>query len=137
MVGGGAKAAYRRAAQYGAGWTMGGGTPDQFREGKAATEEAWREHGREGSPRTSVLAYFSLGANGPENAREYLHDYYAAMGEEIAEMIAQSVATDEDTVAGNAQAFDDLGADELVWFPCSHDLEQVELLAEAVADRLG
>jgi len=137
LIGGGVKAAYRRAARYGSGWTMGGGTPNQFREGKAATEEAWREHGREGRPRTSVLAYFSLGPNGQEKAHHYIHHYYAPMGEEIAEMIAQSVATDEDTVSGYSQAFGDLGADELVWFPCSDDLEQIDLLADAVRDRLA
>ena len=39
-------------------------------------------------------------------------------------MIAQSVATDEETSAGYAQAFEDLGADELVWMPCSDDLDR-------------
>lgn len=59
------------------------------------------------------------------------------MGEKVAGMIADSVATDEDTVAGYAQAFQDAGADELILFPCSTDVEQVELLAGAVGDRLA
>jgi len=136
MIGGGVKAAYRRAAEYGRGWTMGGGTPEQFREGKAGVEQAWAEQGREGTPRTSVLAYFSLGPNGQEAAHEYIHHYYAPMGEEIAEAIAQSVATDEDTIAGYSEAFEGLGADELVWMPCSHGRDQVDLLAEAVVQWL-
>lgn len=72
MVGGGVKASYRRAAQYGAGWTLGGGTPDQLREGRAALEAAWTEHGRSGSPRVSALTYFSLGPNARENAETYI-----------------------------------------------------------------
>ena len=52
-------------------------------------------------------------------------------------MIAQSVATDEETSAGYEQAFEDLGADELVWMPCSDDLGQVELLAGAVGERVA
>ena len=52
-------------------------------------------------------------------------------------MIARSVPIDAETVEGYAQAFEDLRADEIVWFPCSDDLEQVDLLAEAAGDRLG
>jgi hypothetical protein len=59
------------------------------------------------------------------------------MGQEVAEMIARSVPIDAETVEGYAQSFEDLGADEIVWFPRSDDLEQVDLLAEAAGDRLG
>lgn len=136
MVGGGVKAAYRRAAQYGSGWTMGGGTPDQMREGREALDSAWSQAGRSGRAKASVLTYFCLGANAEETARDYIHTYYGAMGEDVANMIADSVAVDEETIAGYAQAFQDAGADELVFFPCSTDPEQVELLAGALGDRL-
>ena len=136
MIGGEVKAAYRRAAEHGSGWTLGGGTPDRMREGREALDAAWSEAGRPGNAKASVLAYFSLGPNAQEAANAYIHAYYDAMGEEIADAIAGSVATDEDTVAGYAQAFQDAGADELVLFPCSTDVEQVELLAGAVGDRL-
>ena len=132
MIGGGAKAAYRRAAEYGSGWTMGGGTPDQFREGREALEAAWSKAGRDGRAKASVLTYFCLGAEAKETASAYIHSYYDPMGVEVANMIADSVAVDEDTVAGYAQAFEDAGADELVFFPCSTDLQQVELLAGAL-----
>lgn len=81
-----------------------------------------------------------LGTVGPEPAREggpeiMVHSYYAQMGEEVAEMIADSVATDEDTVTGYGRAYEEAGADELIFFPCSTDLEQVERLAGALPDR--
>jgi alkanesulfonate monooxygenase SsuD/methylene tetrahydromethanopterin reductase-like flavin-dependent oxidoreductase (luciferase family) len=137
MIGGGVRAAYRRAAQYGSGWTLGGGTPDQMREGREALEAAWSEAGREGRPKASVLTYYCLGPNAKEVASEYIHAYYDAMGEEIANMIADSVAVDEDTIAGYAQAFEDAGADEVMFFPCSTDVGQVDALAGALSDRLG
>jgi alkanesulfonate monooxygenase SsuD/methylene tetrahydromethanopterin reductase-like flavin-dependent oxidoreductase (luciferase family) len=137
MLGGGAKAAYRRAARYGSGWTMGGGTPDQLREGREALDAAWSETGREGRAKVSVLAYFCLGPNAKETASAYIHSYYDPMGEEIANMIAESVAVEEETVAGYAQAFEDAGANEVVFFPCSTDVGQVEALAGALPDRLS
>jgi alkanesulfonate monooxygenase SsuD/methylene tetrahydromethanopterin reductase-like flavin-dependent oxidoreductase (luciferase family) len=132
MVGGGVRAAYRRAAQYGSGWTMGGGTPDQMREGREALDAAWSEAGRSGRAKASVLTYYCLGPNAKETASEYIHAYYDPMGEEIANMIADSVAVDEDTVAAYAQAYEDAGADEVVFFPCSTDVGQVEALARAL-----
>ena len=43
-----------------------------------------------------------------------------------------SAATDADTVRSYRDAFADAGADELICFPSSTDVEQVDLLAEAV-----
>ena len=137
MLGGSVDAAFRRAAQHGIGWTMGGGTPDQLRDARQKLEAAWEREGRSGSPRTSALAYFSLGSDARENAEWYIHHYYgSAAGREVAEQILGSVAMDDDTVAGYVQAFEDAGADEVVFFPCSTDPEQVERLAGAVGDRL-
>ena len=113
VIGGSADAAFRRAARYGAGWITEGGTPDQFREGKAKTEEAWRAAGREEKPRTLALAY------------------YAWLGE-VADMIAGSAAIDAMTVKGYVSTFADAGCDELILFPCSPDPDQVDLLADAV-----
>jgi alkanesulfonate monooxygenase SsuD/methylene tetrahydromethanopterin reductase-like flavin-dependent oxidoreductase (luciferase family) len=131
LVGGQVDAAFGRVARYGAGWILGGGTPDQLAEGKEKTEAAWEEAGRDGKPRIAALVYFALGENAEEAAREDLMHYYEPLGEETARMIADSAATDEDTVRQYAQAFEEAGCDELFMFPCSSDPEQVNLLAEA------
>ena len=60
IIGGSSGAAFRRSAEHD-GWIMGGGSPDQFREGLAKLEEAWRAAGREGKPRTMALSYYALG----------------------------------------------------------------------------
>ena len=56
VVGGTVEATYARAARYGDGWIMGGGAPDQFKEGAARMRAAWEAAGREGAPRTMALA---------------------------------------------------------------------------------
>ena len=131
LLGGQVDASFKRAARHGAGWVLGGGTPDQFADGKQKLDAAWSEAGREGKPFGGALAYFSLGERAEEDAREYLGHYYAAMGEDTANMIVGSAATDADTVRAYMQAFTEAGCSELILFPCSSDPDQVSLLAEA------
>ncbi len=129
LVGGGADVAYERAARFGAGWIMGGGTPEMLSEGREKTKAAWKEGGRDGEPRVAGLAYFALGDGAEDAAQSYLKDYYAWLGE-YTDQVASSAATDEDTVKGYIQGFDEAGCDELIFFPCSTDPGQVDLLAE-------
>ena len=131
LIGGGVDASYKRAAEHGAGWIMGGGTPDQFREGVAKVEEQWRAAGRSGEPRKAGLVYYSLGPDAERNADAYLKGYYGFLGDELAGMIAGSAAKDADTVKQYAAAFEQAGADEIVFFPSSSDPNQVNLLVEA------
>jgi alkanesulfonate monooxygenase SsuD/methylene tetrahydromethanopterin reductase-like flavin-dependent oxidoreductase (luciferase family) len=131
LVGGSIDAAFKRAARYGAGWIMGGGTPEMLADGKQKTEAAWKEAGRDGEPRTAALAYYALGENAKETAEKDLKHYYSWLGDELAQAIADSAATDEETVKGYQQAFEQAGCDELIWFPTDPDPEQVDLLAEA------
>jgi alkanesulfonate monooxygenase SsuD/methylene tetrahydromethanopterin reductase-like flavin-dependent oxidoreductase (luciferase family) len=131
ILGGLVDKAFRRAAKYGAGWMLGGGTPEQFAEGRRKLEAAWSDAGREGEPKGWALAYFALGDSAEEDASSYLTHYYAQMGPETAEAIAGSAATDEETVRGYIEAFTDAGCDELYLIPCSSDPGQVDLLAEA------
>jgi alkanesulfonate monooxygenase SsuD/methylene tetrahydromethanopterin reductase-like flavin-dependent oxidoreductase (luciferase family) len=131
IIGGAADVAFERAAAFGDGWIMGGGAPDQFRDGVAKLDAAWQAAGRDGSPRKMALAYFALGDGAERAADRYLHDYYAWLGD-IANMIASSAATDADTVRQYVEAFSGAGCDELILFPCNPDPEQVDLLADAI-----
>jgi alkanesulfonate monooxygenase SsuD/methylene tetrahydromethanopterin reductase-like flavin-dependent oxidoreductase (luciferase family) len=130
IIGGSANAAFRRAAAHD-GWIMGGGSPDQFREGLAKLEEAWQAAGREGKPRTMALSYYALGDDAQAAAQAYLGDYYAFTGN-FAQMIVDSAATDAATVKAYVQGFADAGCDELILFPCDPDPGQVDLLADAL-----
>ena len=131
LIGGQSDISLRRVARHADGWTLGGGTPDALAAGAAKLAEYWRAEGREGSPYTLALVYFGLGDRAQEHAREDLADYYAFLGEETANQIVQSAATDADTVKSYLSAFEAAGADEVICFPVSTDPSQVELLAEA------
>jgi alkanesulfonate monooxygenase SsuD/methylene tetrahydromethanopterin reductase-like flavin-dependent oxidoreductase (luciferase family) len=131
IIGGSADVAYERAARHADGWIMGGGTPDAFKEGAQKLEAAWQAEGREGTPRTAALAYWALGDTAKDDANAYLRDYYAFLGD-YAGMVADSAATDAETVRGYVQAFEAAGCGELILFPSNPDPAQVDLLADAV-----
>lgn len=130
LIGGTSDRAYRRAAQYADGWTMGGGTPDMFSDSLTRLRGAWSAAGREDQPRTAALCYFVLGDDAEQTAQQSLGDYYAFLGD-YAEQIVQSAAKDADTIKGYLSAFEQAGADEVICFPASSDPSQVERLAEA------
>jgi alkanesulfonate monooxygenase SsuD/methylene tetrahydromethanopterin reductase-like flavin-dependent oxidoreductase (luciferase family) len=130
LIGGNAAAAYRRMAEYGAGWIAGGGGPQMFAAGADQARQAWREAGREGEPRLAALAYASLGQDAESHARRYLGDYYAFLGD-FAAQIAAGALTSPQAVADAMTAYEDAGCDELILFPCNPDLTQVSLIAEA------
>jgi hypothetical protein len=62
--------------------TVPGATGNQWRQG---FEAAWSRSGRSEQPRNAALAYFSLGDRAEEDARAYLTDYYAWLGEDTAD----------------------------------------------------
>jgi alkanesulfonate monooxygenase SsuD/methylene tetrahydromethanopterin reductase-like flavin-dependent oxidoreductase (luciferase family) len=131
VVGGHSDVSFKRAARFGEGWIAGGAPPDQYAQMVEQVKAAWTEAGRDGEPRLMGLAYYSLGDGAEENARRYLLDYYAFLGD-MAEQIAASAAKDAETVQQYLQAFEGAGCGELIMFPCSSDPGQVDLLAEAV-----
>jgi alkanesulfonate monooxygenase SsuD/methylene tetrahydromethanopterin reductase-like flavin-dependent oxidoreductase (luciferase family) len=132
LIGGSVDAAFRRAARFGAGWTVGGSGADTLAPSLEKLRAAWDEAGREGEPRVVALAYFALGEGARERADSYLHHYYAIAGDEVANMIAEGTATDEESVHSRVEDFAAAGTDELILFPCSNDPGQVDLLAGAV-----
>lgn len=131
LVGGTVEASFRRAARFGDGWTMGGGRPDDFAAASAPVRDAWRDAGREGEPRLVALCYFALGESARAAADGYLKDYYAYTGP-YAEQIAQSAVVEEEMALQYRDAFAASGCDEFVYYPCSTDPGQVDLLADAV-----
>lgn len=130
MFGGDSPAAFRRMARYGVGWIAGGGFGDVFRAGAEQARQAWTDAGREGSPRLLALAYFALGSDGTEHARSYLEDYYAFTGP-FAEQIAAGALTSSEQVTERLAELSEAGCDELIIFPCTAGLDQVDLLADA------
>jgi alkanesulfonate monooxygenase SsuD/methylene tetrahydromethanopterin reductase-like flavin-dependent oxidoreductase (luciferase family) len=131
LVGGSVEASFERAARFGDGWIAAGAPPDQFAEWRRGFEAAWSGAGRSEQPQNAALAYFSLGDRAEEDARAYLTDYYAWLGEDTANFIAGSAAKDPETVKQYVEAFERAGCQELFLFPSSSDPAQVDLLADA------
>jgi alkanesulfonate monooxygenase SsuD/methylene tetrahydromethanopterin reductase-like flavin-dependent oxidoreductase (luciferase family) len=131
IVGGSVEASFARVARHGAGWIAAGSGPEEFAAMVAQVRSAWSEAGREGEPHVMALAYFALGDSAEEDARAYLTDYYAWLGDEVAGMIAGAAAKDAETVKQYMAAYEEAGCDELVFCPSSSDPAQVDLLADA------
>jgi alkanesulfonate monooxygenase SsuD/methylene tetrahydromethanopterin reductase-like flavin-dependent oxidoreductase (luciferase family) len=129
IVGGSSDQAFRRAAEYGDGWMLGGGSPERFAELSDKLMAAWREHGREGEPRRLALTYFALGDDPGRDTDRSIRDYYS-FAPEYADAIVAVTAKGEDAVRGRLDHFRQSGVDEVVMFPASADPEQVDLLAQ-------
>jgi alkanesulfonate monooxygenase SsuD/methylene tetrahydromethanopterin reductase-like flavin-dependent oxidoreductase (luciferase family) len=128
LIGGQVDAAFRRAAEYGEGWIMGGGPAEYFPPAVERLRAAWREAGREGEPHKKSLTYFSLDDNPERQLRSTIGNYYAFLGD-YAEQIVAGAATGEDAVRERVRAFEEAGCDELILFPASSNPEQVDRLA--------
>jgi alkanesulfonate monooxygenase SsuD/methylene tetrahydromethanopterin reductase-like flavin-dependent oxidoreductase (luciferase family) len=130
VIGGSSDAALRRTVEFGTGWTAGGVPPQMIAPIIQRVRAAWRDAGREGSPRIMALNYFGLGDT-EERSRNYLLDYYGFLGPEVAEMIAGGAHRSPEAVRDAVAAFTEAGVDELILVPTVGDPDQVDLLAEA------
>jgi alkanesulfonate monooxygenase SsuD/methylene tetrahydromethanopterin reductase-like flavin-dependent oxidoreductase (luciferase family) len=132
ILGGFASAAFTRAARHGDGWTAGNCTLEELAQGTARLRAAWEAAGRDGSPRTIVQPYYALGNGAKQAVESCLGDYYGSEGAETDTLVARA-ATDAEAVRENVEAFAHAGCDELIFFPCDPDPDQVDLLADALA----
>jgi len=132
LVGGSVEASFKRAARFGDGWIAAGAPPEQFAEWRQGFESAWSESGRSEAPQNAALAYYALGDRAEEDARAYLADYYAWLGEDVANFIVGAAAKDPEAAQQTVAAFDAAGCQELFLFPSSSDPQQVDLLADAL-----
>ena len=132
ILGGASEASFRRAARLADGWIMGGGTPDMFAQAAAAVDQAWQDAGRTDRPRKLTLAYFGLGPEARSQAEGYILHYYGWLGD-IANAIAAGAAVSPEMVKSYAAAFEASGCDEIIFVPTASRLDQVSLLAEAIA----
>jgi alkanesulfonate monooxygenase SsuD/methylene tetrahydromethanopterin reductase-like flavin-dependent oxidoreductase (luciferase family) len=132
ILGGAAQASFRRVARLADGWIMGGGTPDTFAQRAAGVDQAWQEAGRPGRPRKLTLAYFALGPDARAQADSYLQNYYGWLGD-TANRIAAAAAVGTEMVKSYIAGFEASGCDEVIFVPTASRLDQVSLLAGAVA----
>ncbi|OLF05832.1 N5,N10-methylene tetrahydromethanopterin reductase [Actinophytocola xinjiangensis] len=131
LMGGHSPAALARTARVADGWISGGGGVDMFTGGVHALRAAWREAGREGSPRIVSLTYFALGSSARELADGYLNDYYG-FAPPYAQLVARNAAVGEAKLTETLTRLRDIGCDEVVLAPCGSSLDQLKELREVV-----
>jgi alkanesulfonate monooxygenase SsuD/methylene tetrahydromethanopterin reductase-like flavin-dependent oxidoreductase (luciferase family) len=130
LFGGMAAASFARMAKWGEGYVAGALPAAAIEPMFTAARQAWRDAGREGSPRLVAIAYFVFGD--VERGRANVRDYYVAAGDEAANGQAQSVHIGADGARAAVESFQALGADELILHPAIADADEVGKLADAV-----
>ena len=123
--------ALARVARWGDGFIAGGGGPDAARASYDSVLEQWNELGRTGRPRFVSAAYFALGDDAEDRISAYIGDYYSFMPE-YAEVIAGAAPSSTERVRSTLRAYEDVGIDEFLLWPCNSSIEQVDRLAEVL-----
>jgi alkanesulfonate monooxygenase SsuD/methylene tetrahydromethanopterin reductase-like flavin-dependent oxidoreductase (luciferase family) len=136
LVAGHVPASFERVARFGDGWIYGRSSPEEFGRLGAEVEAAWSAAGRAGRPRKVSQGYFALGADAVETANRYLLDYYAWRGP-VAELIAADALVDAEGVLAYLDGHAEGGCDELIFFPCSTELDEIDRLRDVVAARVS
>ncbi len=133
LVGGTSDVVYSRMARYTDGYIHGGGPPRAFAKAADKARAAWSDAGRPGRPLLWGQGYFALGGGEvQERGMDYLRDYYAFTGP-FAEKIAAGLLTTPQAIAGFLRGYEEAGCDEMMLFPTTPDLSQLEQLAEVLA----
>ena len=99
-------------------------------QGFRAAENLWHAAGRAGKPRLVGCVYYALGPEAQTRGGNYLHHYYGA---EWGPMVVQSMPVTPEAIKDMRKAFDDIGTDELMFWPALADLDQIDRLEDALS----
>jgi alkanesulfonate monooxygenase SsuD/methylene tetrahydromethanopterin reductase-like flavin-dependent oxidoreductase (luciferase family) len=133
VMGGMSDAALRRTIEHAVGWTAGGAGPDRVLPFIRRVRAAWAEAGRLGEPYFYALGYFGLGEEHVEASKHSLLAYYSFLGGREVQL-AESIPRTSERIREHQRAYEEAGVHEFVWNPTVPDLDQVDLLADAVLE---
>jgi alkanesulfonate monooxygenase SsuD/methylene tetrahydromethanopterin reductase-like flavin-dependent oxidoreductase (luciferase family) len=131
LIGGFGPTALRRVGRWGEGFIgtlVDPGTATHFYTQAVA---GWETAGRTGRPRFVMGLYYALGADAAERGGTYLRHYYA-FDAPMAEMIAESILASPEVIGGAIKAYEEVGVDEIIFWPTIAALDQLDRLAEIV-----
>jgi alkanesulfonate monooxygenase SsuD/methylene tetrahydromethanopterin reductase-like flavin-dependent oxidoreductase (luciferase family) len=132
LVGGYSPPAARRAGRLGDGFIAGGGASRQtIRQFYDIAHQAWQEAGKPGRPRFVCCSYFALGPDAEAWTERYIGNYYSFLGPRVADMI-RAIPKTPDTIRAAMRGFEEIGADELILWPCVPELDQISLLTDVI-----
>jgi alkanesulfonate monooxygenase SsuD/methylene tetrahydromethanopterin reductase-like flavin-dependent oxidoreductase (luciferase family) len=129
LFGGLVPAAYARAATKGRGWVAPLFGLEMLKNGASEVQQAWAGAGRAGQPRIVTGRYFSLGRDADSVADDYIRHYY---GDEYFPAARADTLTSPEQVARELERLAEVGVTDLVLYPSSAEMDQIQLLAEAI-----
>ncbi len=128
LIGGISPAAIDRVKTWGTGYIAGTSSPVSVDQRYRLAEKAWKEGSRPGRPRLLASAYYALGPNTAEPARQAIIHYYG----EIGPLVASTLSSTREQVQATIRAFADIGADELLFLPAVSDIDQLARLVDVL-----
>jgi alkanesulfonate monooxygenase SsuD/methylene tetrahydromethanopterin reductase-like flavin-dependent oxidoreductase (luciferase family) len=127
-----------RCAQWADGlyaWS-GNGEEQELSRTFAMAEAAWERAGREQTPYRMGGFWYTLADNGQQKLYDYVYEYLAIAGAEIATMMAESVhRSSADAVLAALDNAEAAGCEELFMVPATAELSEVDRLSELLARR--
>jgi len=133
LVGGASKAALKRMVERGHGYLGGGVKAEFMAHDVAAVKAAWAESRREGEPRIVAGTWYASDKNA-DAALDWRDTYLLEGGPP--DFVRGLVATGADGVQQAIEEYTAAGADELVFFGCVEDIDELAWLAETVSSHL-
>lgn len=129
MFGGSSQKTIERVVRWGAGWTMSPRHPESQAELLGRLRAAWSRDRRPGSPRIAAGIGYALGPSADEAAKQHLTDYLSYTGNDT---FWQSTPRSVDAIQEAIERHVALGVGEIYFTPMSSDIDQIDLLADAV-----
>jgi alkanesulfonate monooxygenase SsuD/methylene tetrahydromethanopterin reductase-like flavin-dependent oxidoreductase (luciferase family) len=127
-----------RCAQWADGlyaWS-GNGEEQELSRTFAMADAAWARAGRTQTPYRMGGFWYTLADNGQQRLYDYVYEYLAIAGADIATMMAESVhRSSADSVLAALDNAEAAGCEELFMVPATSDLSEIERLSELLARR--
>lgn len=114
----------------------GNGQQDELARSFAMADSAWEQAGRERKPYRLGGLWYTLADDGQQKLYDYVYEYLAIAGPEIATMMAESVHRScADTVAAALDNAEAAGCEEVFLVPATAELAELERLGDILAKR--
>jgi alkanesulfonate monooxygenase SsuD/methylene tetrahydromethanopterin reductase-like flavin-dependent oxidoreductase (luciferase family) len=114
----------------------GNGEEGELKRSFSMARTAWEQAGRNQNPYRLGGCWYTLAKDGQQKLYDYVYEYLAIAGPEIATMMAESVH--RSNTAAVAEALDNAeaaGCEELFMVPATAELAEIDQLADIIAAR--
>jgi alkanesulfonate monooxygenase SsuD/methylene tetrahydromethanopterin reductase-like flavin-dependent oxidoreductase (luciferase family) len=131
ILSGFAPKAFERTARYGDGFVTAANDLPNIEQAFRAVERSWQEAGRSGQPRLIAQIDIALETRHIGQGRQNVLDYYA-ISKPFDVYKSNTMLTTEQQIRDIIPALASIGADEVVFFTWSSEIEQVDRIANLI-----